>query len=96
GTSLSMFNVMKMCCYRQDEYVVSPQEAFYYATLGGAEVLGKEEIIGSVEEGKDADLVFLKIPEQDKYNCSELLSKLIYVNDEVEIISTMVAGRKMF
>ncbi len=96
GTSLSMFNVMKMCSFRQNDYVVSPQEAFYYATLGGAKVLGKENIIGSVEEGKDADLVFLKIPEQNKYNCSELLSKLIYVNDEVEIISTMVAGRKVF
>ena len=59
-------------------------------------MLGKEEIIGSVEEGKAADLVFLKIPEQNKYNCSELLSKLIYVNEEVEIISTLVAGKKVY
>ncbi|MCK4654445.1 MAG: guanine deaminase [Candidatus Cloacimonetes bacterium] len=96
GTSISMFNVMKMTCYRQDDYTVSPEEAFYYATLGGAKVLGKEDIIGSIEVGKDADIVFLKIPEQNKYNCSELLSKLIYVNEEVEIISTLVAGRKVF
>ena len=96
GTSLSMLNVMKMCCYRQDNHIISPHEAFYYATLGGAKVLGKEDIIGSVEEGKAADLVFLKIPEQNKYNCSELLSKLIYVNEEVEIVSTLVAGKKVF
>jgi guanine deaminase len=96
GTSLSMLNVMKMACFRQENYLVSPQEAFYYSTLGGAKVLGKENSIGSLEIGKEADLVFLKLADFEKYNTTELLSKMIYTHEDVEIVETLVAGRKVF
>jgi len=96
GTSLSLLNVMKMACYRQENYLVPPQEAFYYATLGGAKVLGKEGVIGSVDIGKDADLVFLKLTNFEEYDSTELLSKMIYTPEDVEIVETMVQGRKVF
>ncbi|OQX71819.1 MAG: hypothetical protein B6D62_01395 [Candidatus Cloacimonas sp. 4484_275] len=93
GTSLSMFNVMKMFNYRQDNYVVSPQEAFYYATLGGAKILGKDNIIGSVEIGKEADLTFLKIPDIAEKNKDTLLSELLYLGTEKKIKAVFVAGK---
>jgi len=96
GTSLSMLNVMKMACFRQDNYLLSPQEAFYYATLGGAKVLGKENIIGSISTGKNADLVFLKLIDFEKYNTTELLSKMIYTHEDIQIIETLVQGRKVY
>ena len=38
---------------------ITLEQALYIATLGGAEVLGAEEIIGSIEEGKFADMIVL-------------------------------------
>jgi len=38
---------------------ITLEQALYIATLGGAEVLGEEEIIGSIEEGKFADMIVL-------------------------------------
>jgi len=93
GTSLSMFNVMKMANFRQETYLIPPQEVFYYATLGGARAIGKENQIGSIMKGKAADLVFLKFPDFRKYDTTELLSKLIYTHEDVEITHTMVAGK---
>jgi cytosine/adenosine deaminase-related metal-dependent hydrolase len=37
-------------------------EAFHMATLGGAALFGRQDQIGSLEEGKDADLVLLRNP----------------------------------
>jgi guanine deaminase len=96
GTSISMLNVMKMCNYRQDNYIVSPTEAFYYATLGGAKVLEKEEIIGSIQVGKDADLTFIKIPEIENKEKENILSELMYLGTEREIKATFVAGKPVF
>jgi guanine deaminase len=86
GTSLSMLNVMKMCNYRQDDYLVSPEEAFYYATLGAAKIIGKEDIIGSIETGKAADIVFLSMPDIDNIDKNTILSRMYYLGDEIKII----------
>ena len=96
GTSLSMFQVMKMFNYRQDNYVISPEEAFYYATLGGAKILGKDDIIGSVEVGKEADLTFVKIQNIEEKDKETLLSELLYLGTEREIKATFVAGKNLF
>ncbi len=96
GTSVSMLNVMKMCNYRQQNYIVSPTEAFYYATLGGAKVLGKEEIIGSIIVGKEADLTFIKIPEIENKEKENILSELVFLGTEREIKATFVAGKPVY
>ncbi len=96
GTSLSMFKMMKMCIYRQDNYAVSPEEAFYYATLGGAKVLGKKDEIGSIEVGKEADLVFMEIPNIKEKEKTELVSELVYLGNKKEVKSVIVAGNKVY
>ncbi|MCF7793591.1 MAG: guanine deaminase [Candidatus Cloacimonetes bacterium] len=96
GSSLNMLNVMKMAAFRQNDLVVSPQELFYRGTLGAAKILGKEEIIGSIQPEKDADLVFLKLSDFQKYNETELLSKLIYTHEDVEVVETLVQGKQVF
>ena len=95
GTSLSMFNVMKMFVYRQDKYVVSLSEAFYYATLGGAKVLGKEDSIGSIEIGKEADLAFIKVPNVKEKTKSDLLSELVYLGEQRDIEAVIIGGKNV-
>jgi len=41
----------------------SAEKAVYTATLGGAKALFLEEKIGSIEKGKDADLIFIETGE---------------------------------
>jgi cytosine/adenosine deaminase-related metal-dependent hydrolase len=41
---------------------ISIEEAFYMATLGGAEIFGMQNQIGSIKNGKDADIVLVKSP----------------------------------
>ena len=95
GTSLSMFNVMKMFVYRQDDVAVTPEEAFYSATLGGAKLLGKEDILGSVEVGKEADLVFIQIQNIKEKTKTGILSELVYLGSQKIIENVVIAGKSV-
>jgi guanine deaminase len=61
GTSFGMLRIMheayKVAQLRRDR--LAPREAFYLATLGGARALGLDHEIGSLQAGRDADLVVL-------------------------------------
>lgn len=96
GTTLSMLYVMKMFNYMQMNYIVSPEEAFYYATLGGAQILGKKAKIGSVEKGKEADLVFITKPDIHHKSKQEILSDLLYLGNEQVIKETIIAGKTVY
>jgi len=60
--SVDMVEQMKACCYLQsvrygDPSAVSPRQALEMATINAARALGMERSIGSLEPGKQADLV---------------------------------------
>jgi len=63
-------------------------EAFYLATLGGAEALTIEDETGSLEQGKSADFSVIDIAQLNVCNENffsnpeDLISKLIYSNGE--------------
>lgn len=96
GTTLSMPFIMKMFAYRQNTYLVSPQEAFYFATLGGAVVLSKEHTIGSLDINKEADIVFLSLPDLASKDVDRILSDILYLNHLISIESTYIAGKKVY
>ena len=96
GTSLYMPEIMKMFIYRQNMPVPSLQEALYYSTLGSAVVLGKEDLIGSIEEGKEADLVFIEFPQGEELLLENILSWLIYLSSNKSVISTYIAGQEVY
>ncbi len=98
GTDLSMLKIMKYADYILDKPGLTPEEAFYHGTLGNAVLLGWEDKIGSIETGKEADLVFIRQNDllSSAADKSEKLAILIYLNDEIEIDSTWIQGKKMF
>jgi len=96
GTSLSMFNSMKMAIYRQDKDVITPAEVFYRATLGNAFCLGKEDSLGSVETGKEADLVFIDVKDINDKSADELISNLVFTGQEKTVSKVFIGGKQVF
>ncbi|MWC28706.1 5'-deoxyadenosine deaminase [Paenibacillus sp. MMS18-CY102] len=65
------------------------------ATIGGAEVLGMERDIGSIEVGKKADLVLLDL---NKFHCfpsydADLYSRVVYSAGRGDVQSVWIDGR---
>lgn len=79
GTSLNMLHHTKMMNYRQSSYPVLPAKALYHITLGSAKLLGLESKIGSIETGKEADIVFLK-PQRNYPLENNGISQLVFVD----------------
>jgi len=98
GTDLSMLKMMKLADYILDKSSFAPEKAFYYSTLGNAVLLGWEDRIGSIESGKEADLVFIRHPEilKTSNGLEDILGLLIYLNHEMVIESTWIQGKELY
>ncbi|MDY0150944.1 MAG: guanine deaminase [Candidatus Cloacimonas sp.] len=95
GTSLNMLYHAKMMNFRQSNLPVLPSAMLYRITLGSAKLLEMDTRIGSLEVGKDADLVFLSPPEG--YPIGEnTLSQLCFFGEEFSVKETIVAGRTLY
>jgi guanine deaminase len=94
GTDLSMFQIMKMADYTISGQGLNPAAALYFSTLAAAEVIGMKDRIGSVETGKEADLIFIRRSQDFNGDVDLELSQMIYTNHD--ILSTMVHGEEVF
>ena len=69
GPELNMWQVMRAAidvqkargAYEPNLRPLRPSEAFYLATRGGARALGKASIIGTLDAGKEADLIVVDL-----------------------------------
>ena len=66
------------------------------ATINGAKLLGLEDKIGSIEEGKDADIIIVDI-EPSLTNIklipnNDIISNLVYNTDGKNVDTTIVNG----
>lgn len=104
GTSLSPLATLNEA-YKVSRSVGAPLgafEALRLATLDGAEALGTEENVGSLEIGKEADLVVLDpesapvLRQRAEYaqNTAELLFAMMLLGDDRTIHSVYVAGSR--
>lgn len=72
GPSLSMLEQMQEA---MSAVKITPPEALYLATLGGAKALGLADRIGNFDSGKDADFV---IVDQQTIRQVYVRGKLVY------------------
>ncbi len=95
GPYFSMLEVARDASYTNK---ISPEEAFYHITLGGAKALGMEKYTGSLEIGKHADFVVVDISGLSDMEAStrEILSSLIYRGDDRNILATYIDGSERF
>jgi 5-methylthioadenosine/S-adenosylhomocysteine deaminase len=83
---------------RQDPTVLPAREAFWLATMGAAEALGMETLIGSLEVGKRADVAVLRLDCMHNVPHFELspdsvFSRLVYSAKGHDVQHVLVDGR---
>ncbi len=102
GNNLDMFEAMRTACLLQggiheNEDRITSKEAIKMATINGAKLLGLEDKIGSIEEGKDADLILINIePSLDnitKIPNNDIISNLVYNTSGRDVDTTIIKGK---
>jgi len=89
--SLNMWEEMRMAYNIHKEDGLAPYEIFRMATQNGAKALGLEEKVGTIEIGKKADLIAVRLPENTG---GDLYLDILKRTDTV--LLTMVSGRVIY
>ncbi len=72
------------------------QEIIETATLGGAKALGLENETGSLEVGKQADLVVISVENIAQQPVHDIYTTLLFASNARDVRLTMVAGEEVY
>jgi 5-methylthioadenosine/S-adenosylhomocysteine deaminase len=72
---------------------LSARQAFTMATIGGAQVLGMEKEIGSLEPGKRADMITISLTQANATPLYDVYAQLVYALKGADVRDVMVNGR---
>ena len=73
--------------------VLSATTVLGMATSGGATAIGLGDTIGSLETGKRADLIQVAFDDVHHVPTYDVISHLVYVTDEQDVVSVVVDGK---
>ena len=76
-----------------DPKVMSAEQAFELATIGGARALHMEKEIGSIEKGKRADIVLVNRDALNQIPLYNLYSDLVYATKASDVETVIINGR---
>lgn len=98
NNDLDMFEAMRMAALLHkvatgDPRVLPARHALELATRRGAEALGLADRIGSLEPGKQADLIVVSVDDARHTPMFDPISHLVYVAKGPDVRHTIVAGR---
>ena len=77
----------------QDTTQMKVADMLYAATMGGAKALGWDDRIGSLEKGKDADLIAVDLGNIDALPVFDPASQLLYSAGREDISHVWVNGK---
>jgi 5-methylthioadenosine/S-adenosylhomocysteine deaminase len=70
-------------------------QALECATIASAGALGLQDRIGSIEVGKEADLIAIDLSELETQPCFDVISQLVYCAGREHVCSVWVAGSRV-
>ncbi|MBS1792272.1 MAG: amidohydrolase [Acidobacteria bacterium] len=79
--------------FSKDPKVVSAEEVFMMATIGGARALHLENLIGSIETGKRADLVIVDFDNLNQTPFYNVYSTLVYATKADDVRTVLIDGK---
>ncbi|WP_373975024.1 TRZ/ATZ family hydrolase [Chitinibacter sp. SCUT-21] len=71
-------------------------QAIEMATINGATALGLQDKIGSIEVGKQADLIAVNLANLATQPCYDPVSHLVYAADRSQVSDVWIAGRAVY
>jgi cytosine/adenosine deaminase-related metal-dependent hydrolase len=99
NNNLDMFHEMRLSSNIQKVQhgptAMDAKTVFRMATRGGAEVMGLEDQIGSIEVGKKADLAIVDLNDFHSYPSSEVdvYGRLVYSATRADVETTIIDGK---
>ena len=98
NNTLDMFESMKFAAllhkhHRWDPCVANAQEILDMATIEGAKALHIDDKVGSIEEGKIADLVIIDFDKPNLTPCFDPVSHVVYACRSKDVYATIVDGK---
>ena len=91
GVLINFPKMQKMLHHRRD--ILTAREALRTATLGGAEAMGLDKEIGSLEAGKKADLAIIDADDWSMQPVYDWYSALVYAMRPHNVESVIVNGK---
>ncbi len=98
NNNLNMFEEMHLTAlihkgYNLNPLILNAREVLEMATIGGARVLGLENEIGSLEEGKKADIIIIDLEKPHLYPKADLISNMVYSAQASDVKTVIINGR---
>lgn len=78
------------------ERFISAREMLETATLGGAKALGLDDKIGTLEPGKQADIVVVSLANAAQQPINDLETALVFASNARDVLVTVVAGNEVY
>lgn len=98
NNDLDMFGEMRTAALlakavAEDAAALDAFSALRAATLGGAKAMGLDDRIGSIEPGKQADLVVVDLSALETQPLHHVLSQLVYATGRHQVSDVWIAGK---
>lgn len=93
-----MFEVMRLAGYLQKQKhlsadLLTAEQAIEMATINGARVLNMEDQLGSLEEGKKADIILVDMNRPHLLPVNRYMPKLVYSANGGDVRTTIIDGK---
>lgn len=98
NNKLDMFEEMQLAALlhkgnSQDPFAVTAKEALHLATKGGAQAIGYNEGLGTLEEGSLADIILLDRSGYHWQPCYDVISSVAYSANSMDVDTVIINGK---
>ena len=80
----------------ESQRFLTAKEMLETATLGGAKALGLDHTIGSLEPGRQADIIAISLTQAAQQPINDIHTALVFSSNARDVLMTMVAGNVVY